>query len=254
MAEEPSHALQHPCATGYLGGPRRMEPATTLSLFLHVFARGSHLNLWWKQSACTELSCDLLPPQTSPIFQRNDWCESIARGAKILKSLLLLSFFTTPPCLLSLEKAGTKEQTQRWWQAAEVRCYKPGDHLPLKTAQPIHLAIHLLSPPSPEGARHRAALWWPESRGTGRPPILLPPRPTMWHPRGSAAPRQLKWWLPQGCFTIANLYEVPEPEPHPMRVHLCFPIKSAWAHAITFLLVYAGFLLAVRAWIMPSLE
>ena len=50
------------------------------------------------------------------------------------------------------------------------------------------------------------------------------------------------------------LIEVPEPEPHPMRAHLLISIKLAGAHDITFMLFYAGYLLAVRAQIMPSLE
>lgn len=135
-------SLGAPPCCWVLEGSQDDGAAAELSFFLHVFACGSHLNLWLKQSACPGLSCDPLPPQTAPVLQRNGWQEPIACGPKIVKSWLLL-FFPPPASLTwrrqkprsepstggreagSVLQASNAAAVSRWWQPSPIPHHSP---------------------------------------------------------------------------------------------------------------------------------
>lgn len=133
--------------------------------YFFVFACGTHLNLWLKQSACPGPSCDPVPPQTAPVYQRDGWHESIARGSKILQSWLLLS----PPPLSHVEKP----ETQAWTQLQEAGrgglLLLPGERAAISHQWQSSLTTSL---PLPKGAQRASVPH--EPRVTGRPQTHFP--------------------------------------------------------------------------------
>lgn len=102
-----------------LKGSQEGGACSGAQLYFLLFACGTHLNLWLKQSACPGLSCDPLPPQTALVHQRNGWHESIACGPKIWQSWLLLS----PHPSLTWGRQKLRHEPSCRKQEGDVWCY-----------------------------------------------------------------------------------------------------------------------------------
>lgn len=149
-----SHAAP-PCHQ-VLKGSQEGGAWSAAQLYFLVFACGTHLNLWLKQSACPGPSCDHLPPQTASVHQRNGWHESIARGLKILQSWLLLS--SRPALTWRRQKLRHEPSCRR--RGGEVWCYCLVREQPSPTGDSPAWACHSLSQ-----KMHREALCHPSPEG-----------------------------------------------------------------------------------------
>lgn len=174
LNKELSQMAGEPCSTSMPPGAQGSQEdgaCCAAQIYFLVFACGTHLNLWLKQSACPGLSCDHLPPQTAPVHQRNGWHESIACGPKILQSWLLLS-----SCLsLTWRRQKLRHEPSCGKWGGEVWCYCLVREQPSPTGDSPAWALHPLSQ-----KMHREALCHPSPEGQERH------RPIS--PRGGLAP------------------------------------------------------------------
>lgn len=142
-----------------LKGTQEGGACSGAQLYFLVFACGTHLNLWLKQSACPGLSSDPLPPQTALVHQRNGWHESIACGPKILQSWLLLS---PHPSLTWRRQKLRHEPSQMQEAGREGLVLLSGERAAISHQWQSNLST---SPPLPKDAQRGSVA--PEARGTG---------------------------------------------------------------------------------------